>query len=42
MNDFSKEQEEQNQEVNQLKKTVNETHVEKELHLQYLERQIDG
>ena len=42
MNEFTKEQEDQNQEVNQLKKTVNETQVEKELHLQYLERQIDG
>lgn len=40
--EWTKEQEEDNLEINQLKKNVNETQVEKELHLQYLERQIEG
>ena len=41
-NEYSNEQKENAQEVANLKRTVNEVQVEKELHLQYLERQIEG
>ena len=41
-NDFSRETEENTNEMTELKKQKNETQVEKELHIQYLERQITG
>ena len=37
-NDFSREQDENTREMTDLKKQKNETQVEKELHIQYLER----
>ena len=41
-NDFAKEQEENNKEMAELKRQKNETQVEKDLHIQYLKRQIQG
>jgi hypothetical protein len=41
-NDFSREQEENNKEMSELKRQKNETQVEKDLHIQYLERRIQG
>lgn len=41
-NEFTKEKEENDIEVAKLKKDVNETQVEKELNLQYLELTIEG
>jgi hypothetical protein len=37
-NDFATEQEENNKEMSELKRQKNETMVEKDLHIQYLER----
>ncbi len=41
-NDFSREQDENDKEMKELKRQKNEAQVEKELHIQYLERQIQG
>ena len=39
-NDFSREQDENTKEMTELKRQKNEAQVEKDLHIQYLERQI--
>ena len=41
-NDFSREQDENTKEMTELKRQKNEAQVEKDLHIQYLERQIQG
>ena len=41
-NDFSREQDENQKEMTELKRQKNEAQVEKDLHIQYLERQIMG
>ena len=41
-NAFSKEQDENTKEMTELKRQKNEAQVEKDLHIQYLERQIQG
>ena len=41
-NDFARETEENNKEMGELKRQKNEAQVEKDLHIQYLERQIMG
>ena len=41
-NDFSREQDENTKEMQELKRQKNEAQVEKDLHIQYLERQIQG
>lgn len=41
-NDFSREQDENTKEMTELKKQKNEAQVEKDLHIQYLERRIQG
>lgn len=41
-NDFTREQDENTKEMTELKRQKNEAQVEKDLHIQYLERQIQG
>ena len=41
-NEYAREQEENNAEITELRKKVNEAKVEKDLHIQYLERIIQG
>ena len=41
-NSYSKEQDENQKEMTELKRQKNEAQVEKDLHIQYLERQIQG
>ena len=41
-NDFSREQDENTKEMTELKKQKNEAQFEKDLHIQYLERRIQG
>ena len=41
-NDFARESEENSKEMSELKRAKNEAQVEKDLHIQYLERQIMG
>lgn len=41
-NDFSREQDENTKEITSLKRDKNEAQVEKDLHIQYLERRIQG
>ena len=41
-NDFTHEQDENTKEMTELKRQKNEAQVEKDLHIQYLERQIQG
>ena len=39
-NDFTREQDENSKEMTELKRQKNEAQVEKDLHIQYLERQL--
>ena len=41
-NEFTREQDENTKEMTELKRQKNEAQVEKDLHIQYLERQIQG
>lgn len=41
-NEFTREQDENSKEMKELKRQKNEAQVEKDLHIQYLERQIQG
>ena len=41
-NDFTREQDENSKEMTELKRQKNEAQVEKDLHIQYLERQLQG
>lgn len=41
-NEFTREQDENSKEMTELKRQKNEAQVEKDLHIQYLERQLQG